>query len=180
MINKFEAIGIFASIACMVIALFLLRVETTPERVIDATNSQAAAVVVAQDAENKNAAMASALAESMNKNGNFEKMVIDDVRVGYGPKVAVGDTVTVDYIGKLQNGQQFDNSYVRGEPFTFTVGEGQVIAGLEEGIIGMQAEGERILVIPPELAYGSRNVGPIPANSTLVFAIQLISIESNE
>ena len=179
MINKFEALGIFVSIAFMVLALFLLRVETTPERLTSSMSmeNQQAAIIVADDANNKDLAMAQALGESINRNGSFEKMVIDDVIIGDSEPAAIGDTVTVDYIGTLQNGQQFDNSYVKGKPFTFTLGEGAVIAGWEQGIVGMQTGGERILVIPPDLAYGSRNIGPIPANATLVFAVKLVSIQ---
>lgn len=179
MINKFEAIGIFASVVCMVVALFLLQVESTPAKIANVTGNQEAAVVVANDEENQDAAVASALSESINGNGNFERMVIDDVVVGYGEAVEVGDTVTVNYIGRLQNGQQFDNSYTKGQPFTFTVGEGRVIEGWEQGILGMQTGGERILVVPPELAYGSRGIGPIPANATLIFAIELVEIQSD-
>lgn len=183
MINKFEAIGIFASVACMVLALFFLRHESTTEKLSIAPQSQSAAVIVVDEsAESQQAAVAQALATSINKNGNFEQIVVDDVIIGSGEEVTAGDTVTVHYIGTLQNGQQFDNSYVKGAPFTFTVGEGQVIAGWEEGLLGMQVGGERILVIPPQYAYGTRAIGPIPANSTLVFAVELLSIEqeSNE
>jgi FKBP-type peptidyl-prolyl cis-trans isomerase len=176
MINKFEAVGIFASIACMVLALFLLRVESAPERIEGSVTGQAAAVVVATDGQSANGAVAQALHESVDQNGVLEKLVIDDVVIGTGEAVKEGDTVEVHYIGTLQNGQQFDNSHKRGQAFTFTVGEGRVIAGWEQGLLGMQAGGERILVIPSDLAYGSRNVGPIPANSTLIFAIELLKI----
>ncbi len=176
MINKFEAIGIFASVAFMVLALFLLRVETTPDRIADSMAEQRAAVVVATDTENQEKTIAQALDESINTNGMVEKMVIDDVIIGNGEPVKEGDTVTVHYVGKLQNGQEFDNSYKKGSPFTFTVGEGRVIAGWEQGLIGMQTEGERILVIPPGLAYGSKSIGPIPPNSTLIFSIELLKI----
>lgn len=176
MINKFEALGIFASIACMVLALFLLRVEATPTLVQDiVAQEQSAAVVAVEDSSD--VAVRDALVSSLGESGVIEKMIVDDVILGYGTQVADGDTVTVHYIGSLQNGQQFDNSYIKGVPFSFTVGAGEVIEGWDMGLIGMQKEGKRILVIPPELAYGQVNVGPIPANATLVFAIELISID---
>lgn len=176
MINKFEAVGIFASIACMVLALFLLRVESAPERIEDSVTKQAATVVVATEGTGTDSAVAQALNESVDRNGVLEKLIIDDVVIGTGDVVQEGDTVEVHYVGTLQNGQQFDNSHKRGQTFTFTIGEGRVIAGWEQGLLGMQAGGERILVIPSDLAYGSRNVGPIPANSTLIFAIELLKI----
>lgn len=170
MVNRFEAIGIFTSISLMALALFLLNMQTATES-ISINDSQPASIVLSED--NASASVASALTST----GVVESLLIDDVLVGAGPSVEEGDTVSVNYIGSLQNGQQFDNSYLRGEPFEFTVGEGKVIAGWEEGIIGMKAGGQRILVIPAEMAYGDRAIGPIPANSPLVFAIELMSID---
>jgi FKBP-type peptidyl-prolyl cis-trans isomerase len=94
------------------------------------------------------------------------------------PQVAkAGDTVSVNYTGTLQDGTKFDSSYDRGEPITFKLGVGQVIAGWDEGIIGMKVGDKKHLVIPPEKAYGPRANGPIPANSTLVFDIELVGIQ---
>ena len=107
----------------------------------------------------------------------LKKIVIDDIKIGTGNEVVVGSKVSVHYIGTLQSGQEFDNSNKRGTPFTFTVGEGKVIKGWEEGLLGMKAGGQRILVIPPELAYGDSGIGPIPPKATLVFAIDLILVE---
>lgn len=170
MINRFEAIGIFTSISFMALALFLLNMQTATQA-LDTTGQQSASVVFSED--NASASVANAL----DATGNVEKLLIDDVLVGSGPSVVEGDTVSVNYIGTLQNGEQFDNSYLRAEPFQFTVGEGKVIAGWEEGIVGMKAGGQRILVIPAEMAYGDREIGPIPAGSPLVFAIELMSID---
>lgn len=170
MINRFEVIGIFASISFMALALFLLNMQTATVA-ITGTEKQSANVVLSED--NASASVASALDEK----GVVEKLLIDDVLLGAGPSVKEGDTVSVNYIGTLTDGEQFDNSYLRGEPFQFTVGEGKVIAGWEEGIIGMKAGGQRILVIPAEMAYGDRAIGPIPANSPLVFAIELMAIK---
>ncbi len=93
------------------------------------------------------------------------------------PKVAAaGDTVSVNYIGTLQNGTKFDSSYDRGQPISFVLGAGQVIQGWDEGIVGMKVGDKKHLVISPEKGYGSQAVGPIPANSTLIFDIELVGI----
>jgi FKBP-type peptidyl-prolyl cis-trans isomerase len=103
-------------------------------------------------------------------------LVIDDLAVGTGATAATGDTVTVHYIGTFTNGSKFDSSYDRGQPFSFRLGAGQVIAGFDQGVTGMKVGGKRRLTIPPSLAYGSTGQGPIPPNSTLVFEIDLLSI----
>lgn len=98
--------------------------------------------------------------------------------MGTGPEARVGDTVRVHYLGTMaSNGAKFDSSYDRGEPITFALGQGQVIRGWEEGILGMRVGGKRTLIIPPDLGYGNRTVGPIPAGSTLVFEVELVGIE---
>lgn len=79
----------------------------------------------------------------------------------------IGDVIHVHYNGTLTDGTPFDSSYTRNQPFTFTVGIGQVIRGWDEGLLGMCIGEERLLVIPSVLAYGSRAIGPIPANSVL-------------
>ena len=101
---------------------------------------------------------------------------IEDIVVGTGASAAAGDTITVNYVGTLTNGQKFDSSYDRGTPFTFRLGAGAVIAGWDQGLVGMRVGGKRRLTIPPNLAYGSQQVGPIPANSTLIFEVELVSI----
>ena len=103
-------------------------------------------------------------------------LVSQDLVVGTGATAATGDTVTVNYVGTLANGTKFDSSYDRGQPFTFRLGAGQVIAGWDQGVVGMRVGGKRRLTIPPSLGYGSQANGPIPANSTLIFEIELLSI----
>jgi FKBP-type peptidyl-prolyl cis-trans isomerase FkpA len=103
-------------------------------------------------------------------------LLIEDVVVGTGATAAAGDTVTVDYVGAFTNGNVFDSSYSRSQPFSFRVGAGQVIAGWDQGVPGMKVGGKRRLTVPPSLAYGSSGYGPIPPNSTLVFEIVLLSI----
>ena len=102
---------------------------------------------------------------------------IEDVSVGSGEAVKEGATVKVHYTGMLKDGKVFDSSKERGEPFSFTVGEGRVIEGWEKGLIGMKKGGKRILTIPPELGYGDRDLGDIPPNSTLIFEIELLDFE---
>ena len=103
---------------------------------------------------------------------------IEDMEVGTGIEAANGDRVTVHYTGWLIDGTKFDSSIDRGQPFVFSLGAGQVIQGWDRGVRGMQVGGIRKLTIPPELAYGDRPVGGglIPANSTLVFEVQLLEI----
>ena len=103
-------------------------------------------------------------------------LLVEDLVVGTGATAAVGDTVSVHYVGTLTNGTVFDSSYSRNQPFTFRVGAGQVIAGWDQGIPGMKVGGKRRLTIPPSLGYGNQANGPIPANSTLRFEIDLLSI----
>ncbi len=175
-LTRFEAIGIFGAVAVMAIALVLIRMDGTENSGISRIEgqSQVGTVVVAGDSVDDTRA---ALTDSVGLDGELKSLVIDDVRIGNGEVVTEGDTVVVEYIGRLQDGTEFDNSYERGEPFTFTVGEGRVIAGWEKGLIGMKVGGERILVVPPDMAYGNRQVGPIPANSPLIFSIALQGIE---
>jgi peptidylprolyl isomerase len=101
-----------------------------------------------------------------------------DITQGSGPSPQPGQTVVVNYVGKLQDGTIFDSSYKRNQPFVFTYGVGQVIRGWEEGLATMRVGGKRYLRIPPELAYGSRGAGRvIPPNATLDFEVELLSIQ---
>ena len=103
---------------------------------------------------------------------------IEDIKIGEGNEVKKFDIVTVNYTGTLEDGTKFDSSLNPGRtPFRFTVGAGQVIKGWDEGLMGMKVGGKRKLTIPPELGYGSRDNGPIPANSTLIYDIDLLAIE---
>ena len=100
-----------------------------------------------------------------------------DEKVGSGESAKAGDTVTVNYTGKFTDGKVFDSSIPRGEPFTFTLGAKQVIEGWDYGVAGMKVGGKRILTVPPALGYGANAIGPIPANSTLVFEVELLGIK---
>lgn len=114
-------------------------------------------------------------AEGTQTTTNEQGLMITDTKVGEGAVAVPGMTVSVSYVGRLENGQVFDASANHGgQPFTFVLGAGQVIAGWEQGIAGMKVGGTRTLVIPAELGYGPRAVGAIPANSTLIFDVELV------
>ncbi len=103
---------------------------------------------------------------------------IEDVTVGTGAEAVSSKRVTVHYVGTLTNGSKFDSSRDRGQGFTFKLGVGQVISGWDQGVAGMKVGGVRKLTIPPELGYGARGFPPvIPANSTLLFEVELLSVE---
>jgi FKBP-type peptidyl-prolyl cis-trans isomerase FkpA len=104
-----------------------------------------------------------------------------DQKVGNGGTAKKGDTVVVHYTGWLKDGKKFDSSKDREKPFTFELGAGKVIKGWDEGVAGMKVGGKRKLIIPPELGYGDREVGDglIPANSTLIFEVELLKIEKD-
>lgn len=99
-----------------------------------------------------------------------------DFVVGDGPQPAAGQTVVVHYSGWLEDGTLFDSSLNRGQPFQFALGQGAVIPGWDEGLATMQVGGKRQLVLPPELGYGEMSVGQIPANSTLIFEVELVDV----
>jgi FKBP-type peptidyl-prolyl cis-trans isomerase len=179
MFKKYELIGAGMSILCMATALYLIQVRT---HLTPSTNDQGAqlsqsGVVVVGSRSDEERERVAALEEALDNKGNLKRMVIDDITIGEGAVVEAGSTVRVHYVGRLETGAEFDNSKKRGEPFEFTVGSGQVIKGWDDGLVGMRVGGERILVIPPELAYGEQGIGPIPGNATLVFAIELLEIK---
>ncbi len=101
-----------------------------------------------------------------------------DIRVGTGAEAKEGSHVRVHYTGWLTTGKKFDSSVDAGQPFDFTIGNGEVIKGWEEGVTGMKVGGKRQLRIPPALAYGEKGYpGAIPPNSTLIFDIQLLKVQ---
>ena len=100
-----------------------------------------------------------------------------DITPGTGASPKAGDTVTVHYTGYLKSGKKFDSSVDRGQPFTFTIGVGQVIKGWDEGVMSMKVGGKRKLIIPPQLGYGSRGAGGvIPPDAELVFDVELLGV----
>ncbi len=106
------------------------------------------------------------------------ELKVEDIQEGTGREVKAGDTVVMHYKGTLTDGTKFDSSYDRGEPFSTKIGVGQVIKGWDQGVPGMKVGGKRKLVIPGDMAYGSRGVpGAIPPNATLVFEVELLEIK---
>ena len=106
------------------------------------------------------------------------ELQIIDLEVGTGPEAVAGKSVAVHYVGVAHSsGEEFDSSYDRGQPLDFGLGRGQVISGWDTGIQGMKVGGRRQLVIPPQLAYGSRGAGgAIGPNETLIFVCDLVAV----
>ena len=102
----------------------------------------------------------------------------ENLKAGAGAEAKPGMNVTVHYVGTLTSGEKFDSSRDRNEGFTFEVGAGEVIKGWDQGVAGMKIGEVRKLTVPPHLAYGARGFPPvIPANATLVFEVELLSVE---
>ncbi len=108
---------------------------------------------------------------------NESSLKITDTVIGTGTEAVAGKKISVHYVGTLVDGKQFDSSRDRGTPFSFTLGVGQVIKGWDQGFAGMKVGGKRTLVIPSELGYGASGTGPIPANATLNFDVELLKVE---
>ena len=106
------------------------------------------------------------------------KLVKKDLKKGKGKEAKSGCKVEVHYTGWLTNKTKFDSSHDHGDqPFSFTLGKGMVIKGWDEGVAGMKEGGKRKLTIPAEMGYGERATGPIPANSTLIFEVELLKVD---
>jgi len=107
---------------------------------------------------------------------------IIDLKVGAGPSPKTGQTCVMNYTGWLyengKKGNKFDSSLDRNQPFSFPIGQHQVIAGWDEGVATMKVGGKRTLIIPPELGYGARGAGGvIPPNATLIFDVELLGVK---
>ena len=115
-----------------------------------------------------------------NNNAKPMQLEIKTTREGTGDKVVkAGDTISVQYTGKLTDGTKFDSSYDHGgQPFAFTVGAGQVIKGWDQGLLGAKVGEKRTLTIPPDMGYGAAGAGgAIPPNATLIFDVEVVSIK---
>ena len=106
------------------------------------------------------------------------ELEVSDIVVGDGELACTGDVVAMEYVGvTYADGEQFDASWDRGEPFSFELGSGMVIPGWDQGIVGMRQGGRRQLVIPAELAYGDQGAGAdIPPGAALVFVVDLVGV----
>ena len=105
-------------------------------------------------------------------------LVVEDITVGEGPQATAGHTATVHYVGVSHStGERFDASWDRGQPLEFALGRGQVIAGWDQGVMGMRVGGRRKLIIPPHLGYGDRGAGGvIKPGETLIFVVDLLGV----
>jgi peptidylprolyl isomerase len=102
------------------------------------------------------------------------KLVTKDIVVGKGAAAKNGDKLEMHYLGALFDGKQFEASWDSDQPFPLTLGEGNVIPGWDQGIVGMKEGGRRLLVIPPDLAYGEQGQGNIPPDATLIFVVDVV------
>ena len=155
--------GVAVAFALVVVAIALFYPNALPYRAGSATNETA----TVSNQQNQTTMTTTS------------ELQILDTAQGTGDAAKAGDIVTVSYVGTLENGTVFDASSKHTEQgFTFTLGAGQVIQGWDQGIIGMKVGGKRRLIIPAALAYGDRAVGGvIPANSTLIFEVEMLSIK---
>jgi peptidylprolyl isomerase len=108
------------------------------------------------------------------------KVEIKDVKEGTGAAAKPGDVLELHYTGTLEDGTQFDSSRDRGQTLSIRLGKSTVIDGWHQGLEGLKVGGRRTLTIPPELGYGSRRKGKIPPDSTLIFDVELISLNEKE
>jgi FKBP-type peptidyl-prolyl cis-trans isomerase len=106
-----------------------------------------------------------------------EGLIVEVLESGTGAPVVAGQSITVHYSGWLWNGGTFDSSWDRGEPISFVIARGSLIDGWVDGLVGQPVGSKVLLVVPPEAGYGDRAMGPIPAGSTLVFAVDVIAAQ---
>lgn len=117
-------------------------------------------------------------AQSVSPTPSVKELKIEDEKIGEGAEVKSGDTIVIHYTGTLENGQKFDSSLDRGQPFETQIGVGKVIKGWDQGVIGMKVGGKRKLTIPSDLAYGEQGIPEaIPPNATLIFELELLEIK---
>ncbi len=180
---------IFISLGVIIAFCLLLIVASVTDR---GSQSEAIASPVVQNSATMAASMPKKAQIALNQTQNIamENLDLDnavttpsglkyiDRKQGEGTSPNSGQTVTVHYTGTLENGTQFDSSRDRGRPFSFKIGVGQVIKGWDEGVGDMKVGGQRILIIPAELGYGTRGAGGvIPPNATLIFDVELLEVK---
>ncbi|KAL7281353.1 hypothetical protein ACG7TL_004662 [Trametes sanguinea] len=155
------------------------KAEQKKQKKLKAANGEAVPVDKADKAEEKKSKQEKKKEKAEKPKAETKTLAggvkIVDHKVGSGPQAKAGDRVSMRYIGKLENGKIFDQN-TKGKPFNFRLGKGEVIKGWDVGIVGMQPGGERLLTIPAPMAYGKKGQPGIPANSTLIFEVKLLSI----
>jgi FKBP-type peptidyl-prolyl cis-trans isomerase len=170
--NKTTIWIVVAVVAVAVIALVAFtQCSSEPEEVVEEPIEQVVEEP-AEEAEPTEEDTGSVTTEAVTE------LQIEDIVVGEGAEAIAGSSAVVHYTGWLEDGTKFDSSYDREVPFVFTVGEGMVITGWDQGVEGMKVGGKRRLVIPPELAYGAQGAGGvIPPNAVLVFEVELVNVQ---
>jgi FKBP-type peptidyl-prolyl cis-trans isomerase len=160
----------------MVVVFFITSLAITGFAVLDMVQNKDK-----KSASSSTADLQKQLQDQLNKQQESAgaKVESTDQTVGTGAEAVAGKKVTVNYTGTLKSdGSKFDSSLDRNQPFSFTLGGGQVIKGWDQGVVGMKVGGKRTLVIPAALAYGDQSPSPkIPPNSDLVFVIELLKVE---
>ena len=152
-------------------------VKTPSSFELDPDDPNPSLFAMAPDSNQANAAALGGPLDAPDPRITASGLKITDLAVGDGAEANPGQVVVVNYRGTLESGKEFDSSYGRG-PFSFPLGAGRVIKGWDEGVAGMKVGGKRKLVIPPDLAYGSRGAGGvIPPNATLVFEVELLDVK---
>lgn len=111
------------------------------------------------------------------KDGDVKELKVEDKIIGSGAEAATGKLVVMNYIGRLTDGTKFDASCDRNQPLDFILGQGRVIPGWDQGIVGMKAGGIRRLIIPSSLGYGAGGQGPIPPDAALIFDVELVAVK---
>ncbi len=166
-------VAAFAVIAC---ASLTAPPEPEPLATTSTTSASASASASAKPSAAPSAAPVAAPAPPVDPNA---KLVSTDLTLGKGAEAKTGQTVSVNYVGTLADGKEFDSSRKPGrKPFVFTLGQGAVIRGWDQGVVGMKVGGKRKLVIPPQLAYGPSGRPPvIPPAATLTFEIELLEVK---
>jgi peptidylprolyl isomerase len=109
---------------------------------------------------------------------SVKRLKVEDLIVGIGAEALPGKTLTMHYTGWLEDGTKFDSSHDSGQPIEFVLGKGQVIAGWEQGVMGMRVGGKRKLTIPPDLGYGAKGAfNYVPPNAALIFEVELVAVK---
>ncbi|HRY63140.1 MAG TPA: FKBP-type peptidyl-prolyl cis-trans isomerase [Patescibacteria group bacterium] len=179
--SKYVIIALLVVIALIVLAYIFV---PSPDDKTSLTNTAAESSAVVDekttpaDSVNMDPNNDAALSSPEQLTDNPMELKIETITPGQGEvPIAAGQTAVVHYTGWLTDGTKFDSSVDRGEPFEFIVGAGAVIAGWDQGVLGMKVGEKRKLTIPSDLAYGDAGVGPIPPKATLVFEVELLGIK---
>ncbi len=181
--NRFKKMTVFLAAASLTLPVFAKPQDaaTKPAGKVEAVNHDAPKNPEAKATAPEKAKSVEAVAKEKvgsTANAVVKELKITDVKIGTGAEAVPGKKVTVHYRGQLLDGKEFDSSYSRNSPFSFTLGQGQVIKGWDEGVKGMKIGGKRQLLIPPHLAYGERGAGNvIPPNAALKFDVELLGVQ---